>query len=197
MWWQYLMVFGGAFLMDVFPIPLPPAVTIIVLLQITFDLNLWLAVAAGVAGSIAGRTILAMYIPKVSGKLFKRAKNEDMEYLGRQLKSNGWRGQLLILVYSLMPLPTTPLFIAAGMAKLKPYHIIPAFFVGKVVADTAAVLMGKVAVVSAGGLLEGMVSWKSIAGIVVGLAMLFCLLFFDWRTLLRRQELRLRFAIWR
>src|SRR5438093_3084211 len=98
MWWQYLLVFGGALLVDVVPIPLPPAFTVMVLLQLTFDLNIWIAIAAGVAGSVAGRYILSLYIPRVSGKLFKPAKNEDVQYLGRKMKAKGWRGQLLILV---------------------------------------------------------------------------------------------------
>ena len=197
MWWNYLLVFGGAFLVDVVPIPLPPAFTVMVLLQVIFDLNIWIVIAAGVAGSIVGRYLLSVYIPKVSGKLFKRAKNEDVQYLGRKMKAQGWKGQAVILVYSLMPLPTTPLFIAGGMARLKPYHILPAFCVGKIASDTAAVLMGKTAVANVEGLLEGMLSWKSISGLALGLLLVFALLFFDWRTLLQKKKLRLKFAIWR
>jgi hypothetical protein len=37
MWWQYVMVFLGAVLMDITPLPLPPAFTIMILLQIMFD----------------------------------------------------------------------------------------------------------------------------------------------------------------
>lgn len=197
MWWQYLLVFVGTLLVDVVPIPLPPAMTVMVFLQLTFDLNIWIVIAVGVVGSVAGRYILSLYIPKVSGKLFKPEKNRDVQYLGRKLKANGWKGQAFILIYSLMPLPTTPLFIAGGMAKLKPYIIIPPFLIGKVVSDTVAVLLGKHAVANIGSLFEGMVSWKSLAGLVLGLALIFALLFFDWRTLLQRKELRLRFAIWK
>ncbi len=197
MWWQYLLVFGGALLVDIVPFPLPPAFTVIVLLQLTFDLNIWIAIVAGVAGSIAGRWILSLYIPKVSGKLFKRKKNEDVQYLGKKMKEKGWKGQALIVVYSLMPLPTTPLFIAGGMAKLKPWHIIPAFVVGKFASDTAAVVMGKTAVANFEELIQGMLSWKSIAGLALGLLLIFALLFVDWRTLLQHKKLRLKFAIWK
>ena len=197
MWWHYLLVFGGALLVDVVPIPLPPAFTIIVVLQLIFDLNIWVTIAVGVAGSVAGRYILSLYIPKVSGRLFKRSKNEDVQYLGRKLKSHGWKTQALILVYSLMPLPTTPLFVAGGMANLKPYYIIPPFIIGKLLSDTAAVFLGKAAVANAESVLEGMISWKSIAGLVIGLGLLFALFFFDWRTLLQRKKLRVKFAIWR
>jgi len=195
--WHYLLVFAGAFLVDVVPFPLPPAFTVMMILQITFDLNVWAVIGIGVAGSIAGRYLLSAYIPHVSGHLFKPSKNQDVQFLGKKLKQKGWKSHVLILVYSLMPLPTTPLFIAGGMARLHPLQIIPAFVVGKLASDTAAVFMGKTAVGSADELVEGMISWKSAAGLALGLALLFALLFFDWRSLLQRHKLRLRFNIWK
>jgi uncharacterized membrane protein YdjX (TVP38/TMEM64 family) len=197
MWWHYLLVFGASMAVDVFPIPLPPAFTVMMILQIAFDLNIWIVIAAGVLGSIAGRTILSLYIPRVSGRIFKRAKNEDVQYLGCRLKEKGWKSHALIFIYSLMPLPTTPLFVAGGMAKLHPLNIIPAFFLGKLISDTAAVLMGQQAVGGTEDLVEGMVSWKSIVGLVLGVLLLLALLFFDWRTLLQRHRLRLKFNIWK
>src|SRR4051812_11688980 len=156
--WHYILVFAGAFLVDVVPFPLPPAFTVMMILQICFQLNVGIVIAVGVAGSIAGRYLLSLYIPLVSGRLFKPAKNEDVQYLGKRLKQKGWKSHALILVYSLMPLPTTPLFIAGGMARLKPWQIIPAFVVGKVISDTIAVLVGKGALGTTEQLLEGMVS---------------------------------------
>jgi uncharacterized membrane protein YdjX (TVP38/TMEM64 family) len=197
MWWHYLLVFVCSMAVDVAPVPLPPAFTVMILLQLVFDLNIWIVLVFGVAGSIAGRYVLSLYIPKVSGRIFKRAKNEDVQYLGRKLKEKGWKSHALILVYSLMPLPTTPLFVAGGMAKLHPMQIIPAFLVGKLVSDLAAILLGKEAVGSTEQLLSGMFSWKSIAGLGVGLLLLFALLFVDWRSLLQRHRLRLRFNIWK
>ena len=63
--------------------------------------------------------------------IFKRSKNEDVQFLGKKMKEKGWRSQIVIIAYSLLPLPTTPLFLAGGMAKIKPIYIIPAFFIGK------------------------------------------------------------------
>src|SRR5436190_5131152 len=120
MWWQYLLVFVGSMAVDIVPVPLPPAFTIMILLQIVFDLNVWIVIAVGVAGSIAGRYILSLYIPKVSGRLFKPAKNRDVQFLGRRMSQKGWKTHAWICLYSLLPLPTTPLFIAGGMAKLSP-----------------------------------------------------------------------------
>jgi membrane protein YqaA with SNARE-associated domain len=91
-----------------------------VFLQIVFDLNVWLVILIGVAGSIFGRYVLTLYIPSIAGNIFNPDKNEDVQFLGVVLKKKGWKSQLIIIAYSLLPLPTTPLFVAAGMAKLRP-----------------------------------------------------------------------------
>ena len=197
MWWQYLLVFISSFVVDVIPLPLPPAFTLMVLLQVVFKLNIWAVIFIGVGGSILGRFILTLYIPKLAGTIFKPAKNEDVQYLGKRLKEKGWKSQLAIFIYSLLPLPTTPLFIAGGMAKMKPYYIIPAFFVGKLISDTVAVLLGKYAAENTQSLFHGMVNWKSITGLVAGFTLLFALMFIDWRELLQRKKFKLRFNIWK
>lgn len=197
MWFKYLFVFLGAMLVDIAPIPLPPAFTVMIFLQIKFQLPIAPVIAIGVAGSILGRYILTLYIPKLSGKIFKQAKNEDIQFLGRKLKQKGWKSQLSILAYSLMPLPTTPLFLAAGMAKMKPLYIIPAFTIGKVISDTLAVLMGKYAAENTDKLIHGMVSWKSVTGLGLGLLLIFALLFIDWRELIQKKKLSFKFNIWK
>ena len=196
MWWQYLLVFLGAFLFDVVPFPFPPAFSIMVPLQIMFELNVWLVVIIGVAGSILGRYVLTLYIPRLSNKVFKRAKNEDIQFLGKKMKEKGWKSQLLIVAYSLLPLPTTPLFLAAGMAKVKPIEIIPAFFIGKFTSDAIAVHLGKFASENINDMMSAALSWKSISSLVLGLLLICALLFIDWRSLLMKKKFKLNFKIW-
>lgn len=195
MWWQYLLVFIGSMLVDIVPVPLPPAFTVMILLQVVFKLNVWVTLACGVVGSVLGRYLLAAYIPKLSDKIFRSEKNEDVQFLGSKMK-NGRKGQLAILVYSLMPLPTTPLFIAAGMARLKPWFIIAPFIVGKTVSDLVALWTGHYAAQNAHEIAEGLISWQSITGFILALVLLFGLLFIDWRTLLIKKKLSFKFDIW-
>jgi len=197
MWWHYLLVFLGAFLFDVVPFPFPPAFTIMIFLQILFDLNIWWVIVVGVAGSILGRYILTLYIPFLAGKIFKRTKNEDVEFLGKKMKEKGWKSQMVIIAYSLLPLPTTPLFLAGGMAKLKPLYIIPAFFIGKFISDTVTVHLGKYASEHTKSILEQASSWKSIASLVVGLLLICALLFIDWRSLIQEKKFQMKFKIWK
>jgi membrane protein DedA with SNARE-associated domain len=96
-----------------------------------------------------------------------------------------------------MPLPSTPLFIAAGMAKMKPLYIIPAFVIGKFSSDSVAVFMGKYATENMDNLLNGLLSWKSVTGLMIGLLLLFALLFVNWRSLIVEKKFRLKFDIWK
>lgn len=197
MWWQYLLVFVGALLFDVVAFPFPPAFTIMVFLQIMFGLNIWLVIVIGVIGSILGRYILILYIPFLAGRMFKRSKNEDVQFLGKKMKEKGWRSQIAILAYSLLPLPTTPLFVAGGMAKINALYIMPAFFIGKFTSDTITVHLGKYASEHAKDIIEGALSWKSIASVAVGLLLLCALLFVDWRSVIQKKKVRLNFKIWK
>jgi membrane protein YqaA with SNARE-associated domain len=197
MWWQYIAVFLGALLFDVVPIPFPPAFTIMLFLQIKYHLNIWLVIAIGVMGSILGRYILTLYIPLIAGKIFKESKNEDIQFLGEKMKEKGWKSQMAIIAYSLLPLPTTPLFLAGGMAKIKPLYIIPAFFIGKFVSDTIVINLGKYTSENTQNIIDGVLSWKTITSFITGILFVFFILFIDWRSLIQKNKFRLNFRIWK
>lgn len=197
MWWKYLLVFLGSFLFDVVPIPFPPAFSIMVPLQIMFHLNTWLVIIIGVAGSILGRYVLTLYIPYLADKVFKPKKNKEIQFLGDKMKEKGWKSQLIIIAYSLLPLPTTPLFLAGGMARIKPIQIIPAFFIGKFISDSIAVHLGKFASDNYEGMMSEAISWKSIASLVIGVLLICALLFIDWFPLLEKRKFKLNFKIWK
>ncbi len=197
MWLHYLWVFLAAMVVDIVPLPLPPAFVVMVFLQIYFKLNVWLVIVVGVAGSVLGRYILTLYIPLVAKKIFKPAKNADVQFLGKKLKEKGWKSQLAILTYSLLPLPTTPLFIAGGMANMKPILMIPPFIVGKFISDAIAVFMGKYAAENMTGLMDGIVSWRSVSGLLLGILLLTIVLFVDWRSFLEKKQFKLNFRIWK
>ncbi len=194
---EYWYVFFACIAVDVVPLPLPPAFVVMVYLQIHYNLNVWMVISIGVAGSVLGRYILTLYIPKIAHRLFNPAKNEDVQFLGRKLKEKGWKSQLAILSYSLLPLPTTPLFIAGGMAKMKPYLIIPAFMIGKFTSDAVAVFMGKYAAENASSVIDGIISVKSAIGLVFGILLLFAFLFIDWRSWVQEKKFRINFKIWK
>ena len=89
MWWQYLLVFLGAFLFDVVPFPFPPAFTIMIFLQDFFGLDIWSVIVIGVFGSIFGRYLLTLYIPRLAQRIFKKSQNDDVQFFGERMKDQG------------------------------------------------------------------------------------------------------------
>ncbi len=197
MWWHYLLVFFGALFFDIVPFPFLPAFTIMMFLQLIYDLDVWWVIIIGVVGSVMGRYILLLYAPLISNKYLNPSKNRDIQFLGEKMNENKWKGQLFILAYSLLPLPTTPLFLGAGISKLKPRYIIPAFIIGKFTSDTVALLLGKYASENIESIIDNTFSWQSIASLILSVVLLFCLFFIDWRTLIQKKKLVFNFKIWK
>ena len=195
MWWHYLLVFLGTILFDIVPFPFPPAFTIMVFLQILFDLNVWAVIVIGVLGSVLGRFILLLYAPLLANKYLKESKNNDIKFLGDKMNENKWKGVLVVLAYSLLPLPTTPLFLGAGISKIKPTYIIIPFLVGKFTSDSIALHLGKFAAENQQSIIDNIFSWQSIASFTLGFVMLFCLFFINWRTLIHTKKLKFDFKI--
>src|ERR1039458_9295823 len=167
--WDYSLVFLSAFIVDLVPFFGPPAWTVMVFFQMRYGLDIWIVLVVGVLGSTFGRYLLSWYIPFLSAKFIKARKNEDIQFIGRKLDNNGWRVQLFVLLYTLMPLPSTPLFTAAGMAKIKAVHIIPAFLVGKFTSDMIMVLTGDYVAKNATDIANGYLSWKTVSGTILGI----------------------------
>lgn len=195
------MVYLWAFLIgvgfDLVPIIGPPVWTGLVLLVVKYDANPWLVLAVGVPGSVLGRYLLSLYTPWLAKKVIKRKKNHELEFVGRRLKGRLWQSWTFTLIYSLTPLPTTPLFSAAGLAKINPVQILPPFFVGKFISDAVMVFTGREAIASFAELLEGTFSVKGIITAAVSLLVICGFLFVDWRMLLEKKRVRLNVHIWK
>lgn len=197
MWWPYLLVFFAAVLVDITPVPLPPAFTVMIMIQAIFNLSIWPVIILGVAGSAIGRYILSLYISDVAGKLLDHEKITDIKFLGDKISVTGVRSQLFTLAYTLLPISSTPLFITAGIAKLKPLFIIPAFIVGKFISDSIAVIMGKYAIDNSQSIFSDIFSLKSLSAILIYLLLLMAVLFIDWRKMLLYNTVQFKFKIWK
>jgi membrane protein DedA with SNARE-associated domain len=193
--WYYLSVFAAAYLVDLLPFFGPPAWTVMVFFQMKFDLNIWFVLVFGVLGSALGRYTLFLYIPYISTRYIKIEKNEDLQFIGKKLENNGWKVQAFVFLYTLMPLPTTSLFSAAGIAKIKAIYIVPTFLIGKFLSDLVMVFTGDYVANNTASFLKGFLNWKSLSGIALGIFILCMLLFIDWRKLLIEKKFSLNFHI--
>src|SRR5215211_1125550 len=168
----YLAAFAAALLVDTVPVFAPPAWTILAFIIVKWKPNPWGIIAAGAIGSVIGRYILTLYMPRVSGRIFRRRENDNLSFLGKKLGGRFWHVNTFVMLYAMSPLSTTALFTAAGMAHVNPWNILPGFAIGKFLGDAWVILMAKVTADEATDLLHGHVSWQMALTAAAGLLLI-------------------------
>src|SRR5438270_7066320 len=158
--WPYLFVFLAALAVDTIPVFAPPAWILLVALLVKFHLNPWLTVVIGVTGSTIGRYILTRYIPRISSSLVNRREDANLRYIGSKLAKAKWSSAVFVFCYTLTPLSTTALFTAVAAARITPWHILPAFFFGRLITDGVLLFSGKYASGNLSDALHGQANWK-------------------------------------
>jgi membrane protein YqaA with SNARE-associated domain len=193
----YFAALAAALVVDTVPVFAPPAWTILAFIIVKWEPNPWAIIAAGAIGSVIGRYILTLYMPRVSAKIFRRWENDNLSFLGKKLGGRFWHANTFVMLYAISPLSTTALFTAAGMARVNPWNILPGFGLGKFLGDAWVLFTAKATADEATNLLHGKVSWQTALTAAAALLLISGVLFVDWRELLGRKKLRLNFAIWK
>src|SRR5205809_509080 len=101
---------------------------------------------------------------------------------------------LLVFVAALV-VDTIPLFTAVAAARITPWHILPAFFLGRLITDGVLLFSGKYASANLSDALHGQANWQTAITLIAGLIVISLVLFVDWRCLLEARRLRFRFKI--
>jgi uncharacterized membrane protein YdjX (TVP38/TMEM64 family) len=193
----YLLVFLASILIDTIPFIGPPAWIVMVYFQMHYGLNMWWVLVGGVLGSTIGRYLLTLYVPWLTSKAVNQKKDDDLTFLGEKLNRKGWRLQMVVFLYTLIPVPTTPLFMALGMSKVNVLKVMPAFLVGKFISDTYMVYTGKIAAENVSQMMNGFFTWKVFAASLVCIVFLGAMLFIDWKTLIIQKKFKLSFKVWK
>lgn len=124
---------GVVFLVNIMPAFAPPTWTVLVVFLFRYDIAIPILVVGGAAAAASGRFVLASVFRRIAPRL-PEGKRRDLDAFGQLLTdSRGGRGGMLGL-FLLSPLPSTPLFQAAGLTERVP--LVPvtlAFFAGRLV----------------------------------------------------------------
>jgi membrane protein YqaA with SNARE-associated domain len=194
---MYGVVFLAALAVDIIPLLAPPAWTIAVFLLVRFHLNPLIVLLLCASGSTLGRYLMSLYIPRFANLFIKRRKTDELEFLGKKLSQSLWQSWLFVLIYAVTPLSTTALFMAAGVAKVKPTHTLPPFFCGKFLSDAIMIFTGLYAANNFKNIVNGIYSPKAIVMLALGLVVIAWFLFLDWRALLQQKKFKFNFKIWK
>jgi hypothetical protein len=131
-WFVVAMVV--VFLINLSPGFMPSTWMVLAFFYIQFDLPLLPLAICGALVSGAGRFCLA----KGSGWFtdhFMSKKKEDLRDLGGYLERKRGLVAGFVFVYSLLPLPTTNLFLAAGMTRVNLAYVLAGFYAARLPAD--------------------------------------------------------------
>jgi membrane protein YqaA with SNARE-associated domain len=194
---MYGVVFLAAFAVDVIPLIAPPAWTIAVILLVKFHLNPLIVLLLCASGSTLGRYLMSLYIPRFASLFIKRRKTDELEFLGKKLSQSLWQSWLFVLIYAVTPLSTTALFMAAGIAKVKPSRTLPPFFCGKFLSDAIMIFTGLYAANNFKNIVNGIYSPKAIVMLALGFVVIAGFLFLNWRELLQQKKFTFNFRIWK
>src|SRR5204863_9484036 len=175
--------FAAALLVDTIPVFAPPAWTILAFMIVKWNPNPWGVIAAGALGSVIGRYLLTLYMPRLSAKVLSRGETDNLSFLGKKLGGRIWRANLFVMLYAISPLSTTALFTAAGLAHVNPWNVLPGFAIGKFLGDAWVILAAKVTADQATTLMSGTLSWQTALTAGAGLLLICGVLVIDWRQL--------------
>ena len=166
-------------------------------IMIKFDLNPYVVVLVGTMGTVSGRMIFVTYIiPWLGHKAIGAKKNADLKFVGQKLDQKKRYVFLFVFIYSILPLSTTALFMAAGLAKLKKIVVIPPFFLGNLIGDGLLLLSGKYAVTHFDDFYKDSFNLKNILLMIAGLGFVSLFVFLDWHYLLEKKKIKFVLKFW-
>jgi membrane protein YqaA with SNARE-associated domain len=193
----FLLLFIAVIVVNILPAFAPPTWTLLVFFLVEYKLPLPQVILLGVFGATIGRFILSQYIDWFAEHLFNKKEEENLQFLGEKIGSTPITNILFTFLYSLTPLSTTALFVAAGVAKVRILYVLIGFFFGRFISYTLLALSTRVVATNINNLFDGVISLESLLSAIAGLGVIFLFIFIDWKVLFKSKKLRLNFAIWK
>jgi membrane protein YqaA with SNARE-associated domain len=126
------------FVTNIIPLFMPPTWLLLSFFRIHYDLPVWLLAPGGAVCSTAGRCLLALGSRHLGARFLPEKECKNVTDLGEFIrhKKLSFFG---VLFYAFGPIPSSHLFIAAGLAKLNLKVVAAAFFLGRLVSYTVLV----------------------------------------------------------
>src|SRR5687768_12530951 len=161
---------------------MPPTWTFLAFFLVQYDLPLLPLALGGAVAAAAGRTVLARASRRWGTRLLPPERRSRLARLGGWLEERArWAAPVAVLIYSLGPIPSNELFIAAGLTRMRRRPITGAFFCGRVISYPLWAATARFVVTDLEGVFLG--HWRSVGLVVVELLALLGLLLFtrvDW-----------------
>jgi hypothetical protein len=179
----WLLVFA----MNAVTFPLPPAWTVLAAIRTATSVALVPLTVGGSAAATLGRMLFARQVNAFTGRL-SASERANAEALAAAANSRARWPWLFVVIYSFLPLPSDPVFIAVGLGALPAASSFLAFFLARSVFNTLMVLAAGPAVSNLTDLFAGRFSWSSILVVLVSAAGYVLFLKLPWTRWLVTQK---------
>jgi len=181
-----LIAWAVVLVINIIPAFMPSTWMVIAFFLIAYNLPLWPLCFGGAVTATAGRCILALLSERWGTKLLSEKQRQNVAVLGEWLNSkSGWSKVLAVFLYSLGPIPSNQIFIAAGLSRLRLAPIAAGFFAGRLI--SYPLLAGSVKKISDNVGDIFLQEWKSPRFIILellSLAMIVLFAHIDWPRVL-------------
>lgn len=168
------------FIINLVPAFMPASWMVMSFFYIEFEPPLLILTVLGAIVSGLGRLVLARESVFVKRR-FMHGHAQDLDDLGQFLKSRGPWLTATTFIYSLLPLPTNNLFVAAGLAEVRMLAVIVGFWAARIPADTFFVWSSDQIFSSLGDVFRGAFgSWLAIAFQLLGVTSVILLYRLPW-----------------
>jgi membrane protein YqaA with SNARE-associated domain len=175
-----LAAWAIALVINVVPAFMPPTWSVLAVFHIMAGPPLLSLTVGGAAASAVGRVGLALLCRRFGDKL-PETDRTNARALGQFVnRHRRWR-EAIVFFYCLGPLPSNPLFIAAGIGRVPLLPVTIAFFVARAIADTFWVWSaGKVSDDLGDVFLKNVTSWQAAAIQLAALALVVLIFRLPW-----------------
>jgi membrane protein YqaA with SNARE-associated domain len=133
--WECLLVaYAVVFVMNVAPAFMPATWLVVAFFLIVYHVPFWPLCVGCALAATGGRCVLTLLSKRWGQRLLSAKQRQNVAALGAWLnKKSGWSQALAVLVYSLGPIPSNQMFMAAGLANVKLALVAAGFFAGRIV----------------------------------------------------------------
>jgi membrane protein YqaA with SNARE-associated domain len=181
---QWLAVFA----INVIPAFAPPTWVLLSFFYIVYPQNIFLLIFIGVTASTVGRYALAKGSELITQKYASTRKKKGLEELRHELNYKPWEKFFFTLVFSLSPLPSNALFIAAGATRVRLREVLAGFFVGRTISYLLLVFVTQKVFSALETTLAGNATiWTGMIEII-GFASIIAFFVLDWEKILGQKK---------
>ena len=149
------------FLMNAVTFPLPPSWTVMAAYYATGRVPLLPLTLVGSACATLGRLLFSWTVGRFTGRLSAQQRG-SAQAIAEAAQHHLRRPWLFVVIYSFLPVPSDPVFVAIGTGALPQRSSTVAYFVARSVFNTLMVWAAGPVVSNLGDLFAGRFGWTSV-----------------------------------